>query len=683
MRKVHILGELHYLHFRFNTASRPPVEPLIWTPNNSTKGAIKFPSCGPSCPPGTPMEKVRGEVLWRSASIGPEDISADERTVDLAFASDKPISHSFGDLVLSMDSKAVRLDRMKSGAPLLLNHDTDSQIGVIEQVTLGADGMARAKVRFSRSSLGEEIYQDVIDGIRRSVSVGFVVHDLVQESRAKSAPVYRATDWEPLEVSIVSVPADYSVGIGRSLSDFTDAPTREFSETEEPIMEKEQITEPTAPVENVRAAEIETAESIIKFGELYGESELARDFALQGKTVADLRVAIADKRAKATVNVEPAEPKVEAARQGHVEIAHTPSVGKLKSFKDARAAYRSGKFLQAVLGRSEEAMRFCKDNGLIRAAQSGDTSSLGGALVPEEFESAVIDLRNTYGVFRANANVVPMNSDTKIRPRRTGGLTAYAVGAGDAITESNKTWDNVSLVAKKWGVLAKYENELGEDAVISIADDLASEIAYAFAKKEDECGFNGDGSSTYHGIVGVTEKLKGLSATIANIAGLQVGTGNAYSELTLGDIQGLVGKLPSFARRAGNNKFYCSQQFYANVLQRLAQAVGGVTYAEISGQIAQTFFGVPVEIVDVMPSTEANSQVCLLYGNLAQAAMLGDRRGVSVAMTDSNSTDFASDVMAVRGTTRFDINVHDVGNASATASAREAGPIVGLITAAS
>ena len=625
------------------------------------------------------MEKIRGEVLWRSAEIGAEDMSQDDRTVTLAFASDKPINHSFGDLILSMDTRSVRLDRMKAGAPLLLNHDTDSQIGVIEEVTLGADGMARAKVRFSRSQLGEEIYQDVLDGIRRSVSVGFVVHEIVEEKKGRS-PVYRATDWEPLEVSIVSVPADYSVGIGRSLDN---AQQREIQTQEETDMEKEQITEQTAPVENVRAAEIETAESLIKFGELYGESEMARDFALQGKTIADLRVAIADKRAKATVNVEVAEPKVEAARQGHVEIAHTPSfAGKMKAFKDERAAYKSGKFLQAVLGRSESAIQWCKDQGLIRAAQSGSTNSLGGALVPEEFENAVLDLRVQYGVFRPNANVVPMSSDTKIRPRRTGGLTAYAVGAGDAITESNKTWDNVSLVAKKWGVLAKYENELAEDAVISIADDLASEIAYAFAKKEDECGFNGDGSSTYHGIVGVREKLKGLSATIGNIAGLQVASGNAYSEITLGDLQALVGKLPDFARRAGGNKFYCSQQFYSTVLQKLAQAVGGVTYAEISGQIATTFFGVPVEITEVMPGAEANSQVCLLYGNLSQAAMLGDRRGVSIAMTDSDSTDFASDVMAVRGTTRFDINVHDVGNASATASERLAGPIVGLITAA-
>jgi hypothetical protein len=56
---------------------------------------------------------------------------------------------------------------------------------------------------------------------------------------------------------------------------------------------------------------------------------------------------------------------------------------------------------------------------------------------------------------------------------------------------------------------------------------------------------------------------------------------------------------------------------------------------------------------------------------------------MTVKMTDSNDTDFEEDLMAIKGTERFDINVHDVGNASSSAGARKAGPIVGLITAAS
>jgi HK97 family phage major capsid protein len=130
-------------------------------------------------------------------------------------------------------------------------------------------------------------------------------------------------------------------------------------------------------------------------------------------------------------------------------------------------------------------------------------------------------------------------------------------------------------------------------------------------------------------------------------------------------------------------KWYCTSEFWATVLQRLALAAGGVTHAEMEGELRPVFLGKPVELVEVMPHVEANDDIPLLYGNIAQAATFGDRRGVTVKTTDSNDTDFESDLEATKATERFDINVHDVGNASATASLRKAGPVVALLTAAS
>src|SRR4029077_10220309 len=104
----------------------------------------------------------------------------------------------------------------------------------------------------------------------------------------------------------------------------------------------------------------------------------------------------------------------------------------------------------------------------------------GGFLVPEVLERAIIDLREDYGVFRQLARIRPMASDFVTIPRRTGGLTAVPIGEGSDITESTKGWNNVNLTARKWAVLAKYSSELAEDAIISIAEDLSGEIAYAF-----------------------------------------------------------------------------------------------------------------------------------------------------------------------------------------------------------
>lgn len=346
-----------------------------------------------------------------------------------------------------------------------------------------------------------------------------------------------------------------------------------------------------------------------------------------------------------------------------------------------KAAYDFGMwFLAGVVGNAK-AKTYCQENNIsIKAHTEGDNAA-GGFLVPEQFLNDIIVLREQYGVFRKYAKVVPMGSESVLRPRRRSGLTYYWVGESQTITDSTKSWDRVRLTAKKIAVLAKLSNELGEDSVIDIANDVIDEIAYAFALAEDEAGFNGDGTSAYGGVVGVREKLKGLSGTIADIAGLVVGDGNAYSELTRANFRKVVGRLPAYADNM-DTAWFCHKTFYEETMQTLAESVNGASATEIrDGNRVPVFMGYPVVYVQVMPKVEANSQVCALLGNLRLSTMLGDRRQIAIAI--SEHANFETDELALRGTQRIDIAVHDVGNASATASLRVAGPTVGLITAAS
>ena len=355
-------------------------------------------------------------------------------------------------------------------------------------------------------------------------------------------------------------------------------------------------------------------------------------------------------------------------------------------------AYRFGQwFLAGAMGRGDS-RAWCREHGIplmtedargrvsTNLVMTEGVNSAGGFLVPPEFSQDIIDLREQFGVFRRNAKVVPMASDTKSVPRRTGGLTVYYPGENATITASDKAWDNVTLVAKKYATLSKYSSELDEDSIVDMASDLAEEIAYAFSAAEDDNGFNGDGTSTYGNVTGAREKLKGLSGTIANIAGLYVGTGNLYSELVLNDFINTIALLPKYADD-NSVRWFVHRSFYYTTMVRVALAAGGVTLAEIMGGARNPqYLGYPVEITQKMPSTEANSQVCALVGDLRRAAMLGDRRQTTIAV--SEHSDFASDILAIRGTQRVDIVVHDVGNAHATAASRVPGPLVGLITAA-
>lgn len=353
---------------------------------------------------------------------------------------------------------------------------------------------------------------------------------------------------------------------------------------------------------------------------------------------------------------------------------------RLKAFKGPTAeedAYKCGRFLLAELYGDYASKLWCVQHGVgpRQLAQGTTVNTAGGALVPDEMERAIIDLREEYGVFRREANVRQMMSDTLIIPRRTGGLTAYFVdeNPSSGITQSEKTWDSVKLVAKKMATLTLYSSEISEDAIINMADDLAGEIAYAFANKEDTCGFLGDGTSTYGGIHGVTIRINDGN----HAAGIHTAaTGaTAFSTLTLADFHGVTGKLPLYARR--NAKWYVHAAGYATSMERLMYAAGGNTVAMIGGGSGPSFLGYPVVMSQVLNSTltAQTSTIVLLFGDLRMATSMGSRRGVSIALSDQRY--FELDQIGIRGTERFDIACHDLGDGTTP------GPIIALKTAAS
>jgi HK97 family phage major capsid protein len=357
--------------------------------------------------------------------------------------------------------------------------------------------------------------------------------------------------------------------------------------------------------------------------------------------------------------------------------------GNLKSFRGPHGdleAYKAGMFYMAAAG-VESARLWLKDHGIdIQAAtQVEGVNTRGGYLVYDQLDNAIIDLRDRYGLFTRLARRVAMTSDVMIRPRRTGGLTAYFVGEDEAVTESNKDWDKVQLITKKLGVIARISNELREDAIINIADDLTGEIAWAFAKKVDECGFVGTGAQVaYGGIAGAVTRLTDVNG-VDDGGGIVLGAGNLFSELTLANHVKTVSILPEYAD-GPRTRWICSNLYWGQVMLGLAAAAGGNTIRDLEQGGRKNFLGYPVETTPVMPTSDSNSQIACLFGDLALAADFGDRRQTTIRVSDSavigGNSVFERDETALIGTMRFDINVHDVGSATA------AGPIVGLITAA-
>ncbi len=342
-------------------------------------------------------------------------------------------------------------------------------------------------------------------------------------------------------------------------------------------------------------------------------------------------------------------------------------------------AYRFGCFALAGAG-SPWAKDRAKSLGIpLTKAHTEGVNTAGGTYVPDEFSADLIRLVEEYGVFRANARVMPMSRDTLSIPRATSGLTAYWVGEAAAITESTGGSDRVLLSTKKLAALTTASTELMEDAVIAFADLLMKQAATAIAYAEDDAGFNGTGASTYGGIVGILTKMVDINGT-GDGGGVVAASGNLWTEITNADITAMIGRTPAYPGAV--EKFYCSKPFWGSVFARLAVSPTGSVTSSTGAGIAEVqntspqlrYLGYPVVICQTMPKTAADTTLCCLFGDLSLSSTFGDRRQMVMTTNVGALSTFEQDEVAFKWTERLDIVNHDLGDAT------NAGPIVALQT---
>lgn len=390
------------------------------------------------------------------------------------------------------------------------------------------------------------------------------------------------------------------------------------------------------------------------------------------------------------------QPDMPAAARGAVAQRWTiPAAArhhqKITSFVDdavftaEEKAYRFGMYALAKAAndipqayRFPQAQRFARDQNLYAASHLEGGSDTTGShnFVPEEFGTDLIKLREEYGVARKLCKVQTMNSDTRTDPKWQSGLTAYFVGEGEAGTTSTMQHSIVRLTAKKLMAISTYSSELSEDSVIDIGNTIATEMAYAYALKEDQCLIDGDGTSTYGGIVGLKSSFGTL--TLGTAPGYRdTTTSNTWAAMVIADLTTLISVVPVYAQMG--MKFLCSSQFYYQVMVPLLNAAGGVTGTELQNGFRQpTFQGIPVMMSQAMPIATATSTIAVFLGNFAMGCTFGDRRRETLEFSKDATVDsvnlFTNDLLAIRATERIDINVHSFGSNSV------AGPIVALST---
>lgn len=160
------------------------------------------------------MKKINIKNQYRNLDIKSGNIDEENRTVEVSFSSEIPVERYFGNEILDHNAKSVDLSRLNNSAAVLEDH-AGSQIGVVEGAKI-EDKRGFAVLRFSRNGRGAEVFQDIVDGIRRNISFGYQLKDLTLESEENDIPTYRSNSWMPFEISVVGTPADATIGIGRS-----------------------------------------------------------------------------------------------------------------------------------------------------------------------------------------------------------------------------------------------------------------------------------------------------------------------------------------------------------------------------------------------------------------------------------------------------------------------------------
>lgn len=493
-------------------------------------------------------QTIKSGKQHRSFSLVRDQFDADARTVALSFASEEPVERWFGLEVLDISPKSMRLGRMQDGAPLLLEHDTRQHIGTIESVEIGADRKARTVARFGKSALAEQAVSDVADGIKRHVSVGYVVHRYALETKGKDgAPdLYRAVDWEPLEVSLVAVPADPTVGIGRASDDMEREIPVEGVEPEAVMPEEPVITVEATPPQVERKLDMNAVQQILALGQSY--AHLGGDVAAREYLAGNAEPIVADFQAKllerAKAPAQPANADIGLTQKEVQSYSFIRAINALANPQDpkaqAAAAFEREVSEAAAAKHGKQARGFMVANEVLRRDLTVGTATAGGHTVSTDLLAAsFIDLlRNAMALPGMGSTMLTGLVGNIAIPRQTGGATAYWVAESGAPTESAAAFDQVTMSPKTVGAFSDISRKLLLQSSIDIEGFVRRDLATVLGLAIDLAGINGSGASNQptgvlntSGIGSVAGGTDGLAPTFAHIVELETDVAAANADI--------------------------------------------------------------------------------------------------------------------------------------------------------
>lgn len=558
------------------------------------------------------------KVQHRSVVID-QAVDVEHRTVTASVASETPIQMwSDWKEVLSHAPGAMRMGQRQKSLPLLLGHDPDRVVGVIDAIRQ-EDGRTYATMRFASDEEGEKAFTRVKDRILTNVSIGYRVFKRSEDEEQK---ITTATDWEIFEVSLVAMPADASVGVYRSLNQATE---------KEPLMgDKNQTTAATA-VQKETAPAVQVSENEVRAAERARIQEIetmCRQFSIddnrrndlinRGASVDEARAAIMD-----TLSAQRQAPAADSKRDFDIGM----SEAERRSYSLVRAlnAHMTGNWREAGLEREvsvELARRMGRDsNGffmptdLPMARDAGyyvGAPTQGGNLVKTDLlMGSFIDiLRNKAAVMQLGATFLPGLVGKVEIPRQSGVSATQWIQETGTVTGSNATFDKVALDMKTIAAKSFVSRNMLRQVTMSVENFVRNELATSIALAIDLAALSGSGSSSepkglasQTGILTVEGGTNGAAITFDHLIDMETkvadanadGTSMAYlaNAVTIGALKKIKDANNNYIWKpiVGASRNAIPGEVNGYPVARSNQARKNLTKGTSSGVCSEIFFG--------------------------------------------------------------------------------------------
>lgn len=579
------------------------------------------------------IKQREGAYLVRSflSTRAPDIIDEEKRTVELSFSSEKEVSRYFGIEILGHESDEVQIEWLSSGrAPLLFEHSWEKQIGVVESATIDTERKGRAVIRFGKSEFATEVFNDVIDGIRTSISVGYFINAMILEESKEDMPdKYRVIDWEPFEISIVSVPADREIGIGRSFEysgrqhqpPLINIYTRKNGKnimsngnlnknTNESTSKESNDTninfDRNIELEKIRKEEAKRAETIRNMAKNFNLSEMAEQSVKEGETVEQFHIRLleylSENEPKIVRTVKESDSLLGLSQKDARRFSILNAVRSVIDPKFSGAGFENevmkatrqkfetlGKSFRGQIAIPMDVMISSGSYSKRDLSASGATSGLELVGTDHMGESFIDALRGRLLTSELGARMMTGLIGNVTIPKLASGGTAYWIVEGADVTESTQTTGAVNLSPKTVGTYTDITRRLlaqsSPDAEQLVRDDLTKVIARGI----DTAAYNGSGSS-------------GQPTGIINVTG--IGAVDYGAGITFGDIVDLETAVDVDNALMGNLSYVTTPTLAGSMKQTLKSS-------GVSGYIWEKdeINGYPAYRTTLIPSNE------ILFGN--------------------------------------------------------------------